>query len=565
MPRSDRCHPFRAGFRQSWLIGLVLTMGCAHSQTDLQDRLARRVGPMATEPVPSANPVEGKTRFRPTADGRVRLAGATQPGQSTEARTENDRTTPLPPALAGPPSRLDSERPSSPTTSLPSDSDEAALDAIAATGKPLALPETIDLAFRLQPRLRAQLENIAQARGAQQIAFSAFLPIAAARYDVGGYSLGAGGIPVQVGKPLSFNFLPGLGTVPIGLNLGTTFELAELKVQWLLLDFGRRLGLYEQAKLSSDIAWLQTERAHQTVANEVAVAYYNVLRSQALRRTAQDALHRAEEELADARKRQREGVIEREVVLRSEVQTAEYRQELHAATEAEFVALAGLNLAIGLKCNEPLRVVEPTEVPPLAPSLADCLQTAIRQRREFYVVQRTVEVAVQGGRIARAQFAPKVVADGTLLNFQQQELNGHADLRLGFIRLEWVLFEGGRRIAATRVADSQMRQAMAQAESIADNIAFQVNEAYRNAVTAWVSIDDARPAVDQATENYRLARLRLHEGAAIPSEIADAQASLTRAQQNYLNARYGYLIAMDRLSYAMGATPIAMPQASGHP
>ena len=374
-----------------------------------------------------------------------------------------------------------------------------------------------------------------------------------------------GGQPIPLPKGLpGFNFLPGVGAVPFGLNLGTTFELAELKVQWLLLDFGRRLGLYEQARLATDIAGLQTERAHQTVANEVAVAYYNVLRSQALRRTAQDALRRAEEELADARKRQREGVIEREVVLRAEVQTAEIRQALHAATEAEFVALAGLNLAIGLKCNQPVRVVEPTEIPPLATSLADCLQTAVRQRREFYVVQRTVELAVQGGRIARAQFAPKVVADGTLLNFQQQERNGHVDLRLGFIRLEWTLFEGGRRIAATRVADSQVRQAMAQAESIADNIAFQVNEAYRNAVTAWVGIDDARPAVDQASENYRLVQLRLREGAATPTEIADAQASLTRAQQNYLNARYGYLIAMDRLAYAMGVGQTPMPKAPGH-
>jgi outer membrane protein TolC len=352
--------------------------------------------------------------------------------------------------------------------------------------------------------------------------------------------------------------------VPVGLNLGTTFELAEVKVQWLLLDFGRRLGLYEQARLASDVAWLQTERAHQTVANEVAVAYYNVLRSQALRRTAQDALRRAEEELADARKREREGVIEREIVLRSEVQAAEIRQELHAATEAEFVALAGLDLAIGLKCNQPVRVVDPPEIPPLATSLADCLQTAVRQRREFYVVQRTVEIAAQGGRIARAQFAPKVVADGTLFNFQQQELNGHVDFRMGFIRLEWALFEGGRRIAATRVADSHVRQAMAQAESITDNIAFQVNEAYRNAVTARVGIEDARPAVDQATENYRLVRLRLREGAATPTEIADAQASLTRAQQNYLNARYGYLIAMDRLDYAMGVGQPPMPQAPEH-
>ena len=100
------------------------------------------------------------------------------------------------------------------------------------------------------------------------------------------------------------------------------------------------------------------------------------------------------------------------------------------------------------------------------------------------------------------------------------------------------------------VAESQVRQAMAHAESIVDNIAFQVNEAYRNAVTSWVGIEDARPAVDQASENYRLVQLRLREGAAIPSEIADAQASLTRSEQNFLNARYNYLIAMDRLQYA---------------
>ena len=105
---------------------------------------------------------------------------------------------------------------------------------------------------------------------------------------------------------------------------------------------------------------------------------------------------------------------------------------------------------------------------------------------------------------------------------------------------------------------------MAQAESITDQIAFQVNEAYRAAVTAWVGIADSRPAVDQARENYRLVQLRLREGAATPTEIADAQASLTRAEQNLLNARYNYLIAMDRLHYAMGVGDTPMTVASAH-
>ena len=105
---------------------------------------------------------------------------------------------------------------------------------------------------------------------------------------------------------------------------------------------------------------------------------------------------------------------------------------------------------------------------------------------------------------------------------------------------------------------------MAQAESIADNIAFQVNEAYRNAVTAWIGIEDARPAVEQARENYRLVQARLREGAATPTEVADAQASLTRAQQNYQNARYSYLIAMSRLEYAMGIGQTPRTQVASH-
>jgi outer membrane protein TolC len=489
-----------------------------------------------------------------------------QPVRVAPALTQSNRSTPLPPALQEPPRVTETERAPPPAASLPADSDEAALDAIAASGKPLSLDEAIQQAFRLQPRLRAQLETIAQARGLEQIAFSTFLPFVGAHYDVGEFSLGVVGKPLRLPGALpGFTFVPGAGALPVGLNIGTNFELAELKVQWLLLDFGRRLGRYEQARLANDIAALQTERAYQTVADEVAVAYYNVLRSQALRRTAKDALRRAEEELADARKREREGVVEREIVLRSEVQRAETRQQLHAATEAEFVALAALNLAIGLKSSQPVRLAEAQEVPPLRLSLADCLQTAIRERREFNVVRNTVEVAVQGSRVAQADFAPRVIADGALLNFQQQFSEGRADLRLGFIRLDWTLFEGGRRIAATRVADSQVRQAMAQAESIADNIAFQVNEAYRNAVTSWVGIEDARPAVAQATENYRLVQLRLREGAATPTEIADAQASLTRAEENYLNARYNYLIAMDRLEYAMGVGQTPMTLATRHP
>ena len=110
-------------------------------------------------------------------------------------------------------------------------------------------------------------------------------------------------------------------------------------------------------------------------------------------------------------------------------------------------------------------------------------------------------------------------------------------------------------MAELRISDSKIRAAVAQADTIADTIAFQVTEAYRHLITARRGIDRSRPAVAQAEENYRLVRARAKSGDATSSEITDAESTLTRAQQDYLNSIHDYLIAVVRLEYAMGVTP----------
>ena len=258
-----------------------------------------------------------------------------------------------------------------------------------------------------------------------------------------------------------------------------------------------------------------------------------------------------------AKKLEKGGALEKEKRLRVEVQLTENRRLLDAAEGAEAVAVAALNLAIGLNVNAPTGVVETSDAPPFTQSLADCLQTAVGLRREFQVARQSIQVADEGRRVAKADFAPRIVAEGYANDFQQAAPRGHADLAVGFIKLEWGLFEGGKRVAELRVADSKIRAAVAQAESIADTIAFQVTEAYRNMVTARLAIDRSRPAVDQAQENYRLVHARAKVGDATTSEITDAESTLTRAQQASLNSIHDYLIALARLDYAMGVTTTA--------
>jgi outer membrane protein TolC len=418
----------------------------------------------------------------------------------------------------------------------------------------LTLPQAIDTAFRQQPRLRVFLETLEQARRGEDIAFAPFLPLAVAGYSVGGFDLNVGGNTSPLGPIPGFTFVPALGSIPIGLNINTGFELADLKLQWLICDFGRRMGRYRQAGLAVEIAHLQTDRAYQMVANEVAVAYYQVLRTRALTRAAHEAVRRAVDDLDVAKKLEKGGVVEKEKRLRAEVQLADSQRLLDNAEGAEAIAIAALNLAIGLNVNASTEIVETSDIPGFTQNLAECLQTAVSQRREFQIARESIQVADEGRRVAKADFAPKVLAEGSLIDFQQSAPRGHADLAVGAIKLEWGLFEGGKRVAETRIADSKLRAAMAQAESIADNIAFQVTEAFRNLITARRGIERSRPAVAQAEENQRLVRARAKVGDATPAEITDAESSLTRSQQAYLNSVHDYLIALVRLEYAMGTT-----------
>ncbi|HEY7158751.1 MAG TPA: TolC family protein [Gemmataceae bacterium] len=534
---------FRVGLRLIGFLLLSSTLGCSHGWHSYPEGPVERILPPPNLNSPQELPTPQKT-----------VADAAGESHSSEELPS--------PKKAGADASDDSQdRPAQAKSSPEKDAKDSALPPPSPDGKvscqpdqPLTLHDAIALAFRLQPRLRASLENIQQARGRQDIVFAAFLPLLTSGYSVGGFNLNAGGTPLQIpGLPNSFNFIPGLGAIPFGLDVKTGYELAEMKLQWLVCDFGRRLGRYNQAGLAADIAQLQTERVYQTVANDVAAAYYQVLRTRSLHRIARESVRRTEDDRDVAKKLAKSGVVEREKVLRAEVALAQSQRALDVAEEAETMAVAALNLAIGLNVSAATGVVDATDVPSFPLGLADCLQAAVG-RREFQVARKSIQTAQVGSRVAAADFAPRILADGSLFDFQQASPRGHADLALGFIKLEWGLFEGGKRVAGLRVADSRIREAMAQADSIADTIAFQVNQTYRQMIVARRGIDRSRPAVEQARETYRLVRARSRQGDATPAELTEAEVGLTRAEQDYANARYDYLTALERLQYAMGTT-----------
>ena len=80
----------------------------------------------------------------------------------------------------------------------------------------LTLADAIDMAFHQQPRLRVYLEGVEQARGAEDIAFAPFLPMAMAGYSVGGFDLNVGGNSVPLGPCPGSPSFPAWDRSPLG-------------------------------------------------------------------------------------------------------------------------------------------------------------------------------------------------------------------------------------------------------------------------------------------------------------------------------------------------------------
>ena len=218
----------RVGLRLLGLLLLASPLGCSHERCCNQEGLAERIVPPANFDIREELPPPKKTDHETSGESADGI-GQRKAGDDADPK--------------------EGKQPAAVHLS------EFACEAAGhPAGHPLTLAEAIDTAFRLQPRLRLYLESVEQARRGEDIALAPFLPMAVAGYTTGGFDLNVGGTSTPLGPVPGFTFLPALGSIPIGLTINTGYELAEFKLQWLICDFGRRVGRYRQAGIGVDIA-----------------------------------------------------------------------------------------------------------------------------------------------------------------------------------------------------------------------------------------------------------------------------------------------------------------------
>jgi outer membrane protein TolC len=404
---------------------------------------------------------------------------------------------------------------------------------------PLTLQAAIELAYAQNPALGQVKEEIEVAKGKKLMAFSAFLPQVSGQYGV-----------------FMRNKQPGFNVLDLPINFGLPigekqFQTAELQVQWMICDFGRSLSTFEQANLGVEICDLQYQRARETVAYQTTEFYFTVLRAQKFQVIARDAVRQAEAHLKTAKTFFEHGAVDKNDVLRAEVQVAETREMLVTADNAHDVATAALNRAMGINVNFPTQVVDAQTQPTFGRTIPECLAQAVECRKEFNIVQKAVQVAQYGEVYAKAEFLPKIYVGGND-TYVDDDYQLNKNLFTGGVGIQMDFFQGGRRIGQLKAARAGVQSSICKARQVCDGIAFEVREAYLAIAEAREKIRLSESAVTQSQENLRLINNKYAQGSVTPTDVVDAETLLTRSRQNYHNAVYDYLQALARLEYATG-------------
>jgi OMF family outer membrane factor len=303
------------------------------------------------------------------------------------------------------------------------------------------------------------------------------------------------------------------------------------------------------------IAELELNRITQTVKIAVVTAYYNLQNTDENVRIQQKSVENSQRSLKDTMALERAGVGTKFDVLQSQVQLANSQQSLLDAQANQLISRRELARQIEYPSNLDLAAADKIEpVSPWKLSVEDTIILALRNRSELDTQKLQREVARDRARANIARIGPQVSLFANvdaLDNFSQ--VGGFAlGYRFG-ANVSISLFDGG--VASAQVDQSKADQALAESrfQQSANQVRFDVEQAFINSQSRRKQIDTAAKAVEQSTEALRLARLRLSAGVGTQLEVIRAEDDLTRADVNRLQAIIGFNQSISDLQRAVNA------------
>ena len=305
-------------------------------------------------------------------------------------------------------------------------------------------------------------------------------------------------------------------------------------VQQNLWNGNRTINSVRQADSQVLQSREQMRQTEQTLLNNAAAAYMNVLRDTAILNLRRNNVDVLEQQLRQTQERFNVGEVTRTDVAQSEAALAAGNSEVIVAQSNLQAALANYRQFIG----EPPRSLSPAQ--PLFRLVPRSLENAISfsqsNHPQIQAALHNVDAAALAVRIAEGQLYPTVNLTGALSQRWDGQTPGQTNTASVVASLNIPIYEGGAVYALVRQSKEQMGQARLQADLAREQVRAQV-------VTAWGVWQNVGPLIESAQARVRAEEIALN---GVREEARVGQRTtldVLNSQQALLNARVNLVIA----------------------
>jgi outer membrane protein TolC len=299
----------------------------------------------------------------------------------------------------------------------------------------------------------------------------------------------------------------------------------------------------------------ESEAERATTELDLALAaeklYVGVLMAERRRDAAHAMVVARRAVCADAERAVSAGVSVDARVSEARASVLEAEQALMTASHAAEDARAALNELLGL----PLDAAPALAVPP-APSpvddLASQVTVAARQRPEIAAASAKVDQARHAKDAARTEYIPDV---SVFVRQSYQDAVAYVPTNnfSAGVQAKWNVLDFGRRSAQVDQRSATLRLAEESLAHVRDQVALEVEKAYRNATRADQLVGVARQALVARQDAERLTSGQAAAGVVVSAAAQEAAANRTAAESALLEAELGAHVAHAELARAVGA------------
>ena len=308
-----------------------------------------------------------------------------------------------------------------------------------------------------------------------------------------------------------------------------------------LYSGGKNQANIRSAELGVDTALLTTERGRENLKLQVVKAYYDALQARKTIDVDQESVDNYRAHLTNVQQLYSAGSKARIDVLRTSVQLSDAQQTLIKAQNAYEVDLATLRNLLNIDRNEPLNLTTDFSYEQFDTAMDEAIAYAHLHRKDLLVDAYKVEQKEQSVKAAKAGYLPSI--DLSMGTSQSNDFHPSSDSALSFsagVGVSWQVFDSGVTKAQVDSAETELDIAKLNLQKDRETTDLELRQAYYNMREAEKRFKSTSDAVQQAEEDYYIAREKYRAGEGLMLDIIDAQLALSTARLNYISAQYDY-------------------------